>query len=292
MADNTDEEHLDNPTNIQSENLSDEITPTADTETINPNQETENMEVHHHAHHEGKKNWKSYFWEFLMLFLAVFCGFLAEYQLEHKIERNRENQYIESMVQDLSEDTAKMSTQIVLNTDKVAAIDSFLNNIYATPYTDSSLKIIYRLNTRLRGRYQVYFTKRTITQLQNSGGLRLIRNKGASDSIVVYDERCQQIETQWDVLFIAQIKARELEFKIFYPRHLLNPLQTPGSAPVWYRSNTKFTLLNEDEKLMMEYANWVTDTKVSVEYYALFLKDHEERAIRIMQFLQKEYRLE
>ena len=25
-------------------------------ETIIPNQETENMEVHHHAHHEGKKN--------------------------------------------------------------------------------------------------------------------------------------------------------------------------------------------------------------------------------------------
>ena len=81
MAENTEEEHLDNPPTTQSENPSDEIIPNKDTETINPNQETEVMEVHHHAHHEGKKNWKSYFWEFLMLFLAVFCGFLAEYQL-------------------------------------------------------------------------------------------------------------------------------------------------------------------------------------------------------------------
>ena len=32
MADNTDEEHLDNPTNNQSENSSDEIIPTTDTE--------------------------------------------------------------------------------------------------------------------------------------------------------------------------------------------------------------------------------------------------------------------
>ena len=90
MTDNTDEEHLDNPANNQSENLSHEIIPTTDTETINPNQETENMEVHHHAHDPAvphhKKNWKSYFWEFLMLFLAVFCGFLSDYQLEHKIE--------------------------------------------------------------------------------------------------------------------------------------------------------------------------------------------------------------
>ena len=38
MADNTDEEHLDNPINNQSENPPDEIIPAADTETINPNQ--------------------------------------------------------------------------------------------------------------------------------------------------------------------------------------------------------------------------------------------------------------
>ena len=50
MADKTDEEHLDNPINNQSEDLPDEIIPNTDTETINPNQETENMEVHHHAH--------------------------------------------------------------------------------------------------------------------------------------------------------------------------------------------------------------------------------------------------
>ena len=33
MADNTDEEHFDNPTNNQSKNPSVKITPTADTET-------------------------------------------------------------------------------------------------------------------------------------------------------------------------------------------------------------------------------------------------------------------
>ena len=79
MQENTDEEHLDNPLNIQSDNPSAEITPTTKTETINPNQETENMEVHHHPdlHHKPKK-WKEYFLEFLMIFLAVTMGFIAE----------------------------------------------------------------------------------------------------------------------------------------------------------------------------------------------------------------------
>ena len=72
MTDNTDELPLEHPTNNQSGNPPEQIIPPTDSETINSNQETENMEVHHHAHHGGKKNWKAYFWEFLMLFLAEF----------------------------------------------------------------------------------------------------------------------------------------------------------------------------------------------------------------------------
>ena len=60
MAYNTSEENLNTPTENQSENPADEITPSADIETIKLTQDTENMEVHHHAHHEGKKNRKSY----------------------------------------------------------------------------------------------------------------------------------------------------------------------------------------------------------------------------------------
>ena len=101
MADNIDEEPLENPIASQSKNPSDEILPTQDTETINSTQKPspfaetledkkENMEVHHHSNHEGKKNWKSYFWEFLILFLAVFCGFLAENIRESSLERHKE----------------------------------------------------------------------------------------------------------------------------------------------------------------------------------------------------------
>ena len=58
MADNTDEEHQDISTNTPSENSSKEIIPTTNTETINTNKETENMEVHKHPHHvTHKKKW-------------------------------------------------------------------------------------------------------------------------------------------------------------------------------------------------------------------------------------------
>ena len=91
MADNIDEEHLENLTINQSENPSNDISLTKDTETIAQNQETENMEIHKHAHRERhKKNWVDYLSEFFMLFLAVFLGFIAENTREHIVDRERE----------------------------------------------------------------------------------------------------------------------------------------------------------------------------------------------------------
>src|SRR5450755_2236120 len=128
MADNTDEEQPDNPTNIQSENLSDDITPTTDSKTINPNQETENMEVHKHPHHvTHKKKWVEYLLEFFMLFLAVFLGFVAENIREHIAEHNRAKEYAISLVQDLQHDTTAINVQSKSGRIYIGITDSLLN---------------------------------------------------------------------------------------------------------------------------------------------------------------------
>ena len=175
------------------------------------------MEVHHHAHHQGKKGWKSYFWEFLMLFLAVFCGFLAEYQLEHIIERDREKQYIESMIEDMREDSAKITSTLNYCRKQLAGFDSLLQNIYHRPYTDSSLKVMYFIQLKYtHNRNAVVFTKRTIIQLRNSGGLRLIKNKSASDSIITYSEDCEQAESQADYFEKVRMgKVNDYSIKLF-----------------------------------------------------------------------------
>jgi hypothetical protein len=69
------------------------------------------MEVHH-AHspdsHRGKK-WTHYLFEFLMLFLAISAGFLVENMREHYVEHKREKVFIKSFIEDLKEDTAKIT---------------------------------------------------------------------------------------------------------------------------------------------------------------------------------------
>ena len=190
MTDNTDEEHLDNSINNQSENVPEDITPTADAEIMNPNQETEIMEVHHHAHDPAaphhKKNWKSYFWEFLMLFLAVFCGFLAEYQLEHKIERDRGKQYTYSFYEDLLTDSSHFNDLIIRFQKKLTVLQD-MSPCYDSLLGDHPPKNCLTAIIRNSSDFpDMVHTDRTLQQLKNAGGLRLLKKEDA-DSILLYD---------------------------------------------------------------------------------------------------------
>src|SRR6195952_999627 len=122
MTENTDEEHIDDSANTQSENSSESIFPNRDTEIITQNQETENMEVHKHPHHvTHKKKWGEYLLEFFMLFLAVFLGFVAENIRENTVEKEREKQYMKSLLSDLSADTATINYGLPRKAGKVSA---------------------------------------------------------------------------------------------------------------------------------------------------------------------------
>ena len=171
MADNTDEEHLDHPPNIQSENPLDEITPTKDTETINPTPETENMEVHHHAHHEGKKNWKSYFWEFLMLFLAVTLGFFVENQREHYIENLRAKEFSKSLIQDLQNDITAIQKHKKTASTYIALADSLIN--LSQSQLEGRQSAQFSFYTRfMYWTGSIVWNRATFEQIKNSGSLR------------------------------------------------------------------------------------------------------------------------
>ncbi len=145
------------------------------------------MEVHHHPNVE-KKSFKEYLLEGLMIFLAVTLGFFAESLREHLSDKRIEREYIVSFVEDLKQDTAMFSQIIPLAENNIKGVDTLLNTLLATPYTDSSIRLIYYLKERYADRiHGMSYTTRTITQLKNAGGLRLITDKRSSDSINIYN---------------------------------------------------------------------------------------------------------
>lgn len=199
MADNTGEVPLENPTNNQSENSPDDITPIAETDTTKPIQETENMEVHHHAHDPAvphpKKNWKSYFWEFLMLFLAVFCGFLAEYQLEHKIEKDRAKEFAISLIRDLENDTTAMNLHKKTGDVYCSITDSLF--LLSEAKLDGNNAAEFSFYTRfMYWTANMSWNRATFEQIKNSGGLRYFKNHELLQKLMKYNSLIENYEAE------------------------------------------------------------------------------------------------
>jgi hypothetical protein len=185
MTDNTEEDHLDNPAKTQPDNPSDNIIPTQSTETIEPKQEIQNMEVHHHPQVE-KKNFKEYLLEGLMIFVAVMLGFFAENLREHISDNEKGEQYIQSLTEDLEADTTRMNDIIRYDEEKTAALssmyqcyDTVSNNLKAT----SCMGVLVKYS-KVNRPFQL--NDRTIMQLANAGGYRLLKKEDA-DSILAYE---------------------------------------------------------------------------------------------------------
>jgi hypothetical protein len=152
------------------------------------------MEVHKHPHHvTHKKKWTEYLLEFFMLFFAVFLGFVAENIREGIVENHREKQFINSLINDIKADTAKLRSIISSRDTRDARLDSMLLLLNsAETYT----KDIYFIAVTISRNIIIQFTPNdgTMQQLKNAGGLRLIRKHWVADSIVRYDVAERSLE--------------------------------------------------------------------------------------------------
>ena len=125
------------------------------------------MEVHHHSH-TSRKKWTHYFWEFLMLFFAVFCGFLAENQREHFIEHQREKKYMESLLEDLKQDTLDLIRDTTRWSNKIRQIDTIRMELEKGA-KERDLLLLYKKASAMRTYNSFLYHDRTIGQLKNPG---------------------------------------------------------------------------------------------------------------------------
>ncbi len=293
MVDNTNtgDETLENSSNTQSENPSDENISSSETDTIISTQEAKNMEVHHHSHAREKKRWKSYFWEFLMLFLAVFCGFLAEYQLEHVIEHQREKQYIKSLVSDLVLDIAKLNEGFPLKDERIKAIQSVF--YFFETHREPKLIPGYVFRNINRTGWDRSYQRNTITinQLKNAGGMRMIRKKNVADSIAAYDLQWERLEFYREAYTINQQLVYGYIEKImndynllFYYRNNPNPSISPTNFP-------DSTMIRINPAHLLEYLNFLARQKRFTAQDITGYKGLKESAERLMELIKKEYNI-
>ena len=242
------------------------------------------METHaHHLHKAPGKNLWHYFFEFLMLFLAVFCGFLTENYREHIVEHEREKQYMESMLQDLKQDNIQLKNILNSFDTKLVFKDSLLMEL-TNPEIFKSSSRAYYFSQMSRHFLDFIYTDRTIQQLKNSGGMRLIRNKAVADSIIDYDSKVR-------TLFIGQQQMNSLaltfglELNKIFKRRLMDVSNEGFQYP-------PIPLLSLNTADVEELYNNMTDQKDGFNWLKAIEIDLLNRGEQLSEFIKKEYHLE
>jgi hypothetical protein len=200
---------------VENENISREQTEIVNHTSDPPVEEavsksqTENMETHAHELHKAPGNgWKHYAGEFLMLFFAVFCGFLAENLREHIIEVSIEHEYVKSFYEDLTVDEKDLQTTINYLDGQVRISDS-LSMLMGNVSTTQKANLIYMYLRSITRSNVFNVNDRTIVQLRNAGGMRLIRNKAISDSMVAYYKEVDNLKFLFDESLTIKRSLRE-----------------------------------------------------------------------------------
>lgn len=247
------------------------------------------MEVHHHSHAHGKKNWKSYFWEFLMLFLAVFCGFLAEYQLEHKIEKDKAKQYIISFYEDLKTDTSEFSRLLRIDNEKALIFSSVYkcyDIINAGLTTNSCLDSLVKNSLSF---IDLIYTDRTLQQLKNAGGMRMLKKEDA-DSIHQYDYLLRRYLSWESSLF----QERQSNLRHSYNEILsfkdLRAMRFPTDSLT--DDPGKLILYSTDKGLLNKLFNELYGYSLSINTRLLFIGNLKRSAERLLLYFKNKYHLE
>ena len=229
------------------------------------------MEVHTHTHPSPssghRKKWTHYLWEFLMLFLAVFCGFLAENKREKIVERHREKDYISSMIEDLQTDTANLAF-VIKDFEEIEkrfdfTIRGFNEGIktYSEDWTNKFI-LCYR-----GGFVDFYQSDRTIQQLKNAGGMRLIINKEAAMGIIKYDADVKDLALEVTSLSTAQDRYIQEMLKVWS----MNKMFADAGVSSWAK----------DRNINVHKNYWISNDSLAFELLFNQLSEYNEATVRM-----------
>jgi hypothetical protein len=250
------------------------------------------MEVHAHSHTPGKK-WTHYLWEFLMLFLAVFCGFLAENFREHQVEKERGKQYIRSLCEDLKTDTARMALLIDFENKKIGSLSN-LSECYQAIIKDlNNTSCLFGLFKNSTSNNKFLKTDRTLKQLANAGGFRLL-NKEDADSIIVYENLANRLqEYESSVYQQSQDNVRNTFTTLVDFTANASLYSDVTTDPNAYKSDINEPLLfSPDKALLNKYFNELLQYLRVTVGHRNNLKRLKEKAIQIILFFQQKHHLQ
>jgi hypothetical protein len=251
------------------------------------------MEVHHHLRHKGKpRKISEYLFEFLVLFVAITGSFFAENLREHIIETKQEKEYVKSLLQDLTADSLIINYSIMRNKEQIAGLDSLLL-LMEKDMSGNEIRQFYYYNLKYAVNYNGYNpTMRTMSQLMNTGGLRLITKKSVSDGIILYDNAIKLLDKQGDLLETRYSEMIDQQSNTIDLPAVIKLRKKAQAKKVQAGKFENFPakLLINPKKTQVFYFN-LTIFKGTIYGYNQRLEALNQQSIRLKELLRREYRI-
>jgi hypothetical protein len=243
------------------------------------------MEMHHLHRHNQESGFKRYFNEFFILFFAITASFFVENYRERYIEHHREKQFIISLVKDIQIDTSEMGNIRNSIDIQISGIDSLIK-VLEKPETDSTIGQIYYYSLKYLASAGLFeATDRTISQLKNAGGLRLIQKEGASDSIMAYYNLIDNIK------YNTEFNLRQFERILCLMKEMFDfkILKKYDFYSIKKSTDLKIYLANPSQ--LNTYYNEALLFESSLYEYNKLLISQTKNAVVLLDFLKTSYKI-
>ena len=223
-----------------------------------------------------------------MLFLAISAGFLVENMREHYIENKRERVFIKSFIEDLKQDTSNITTNTQARMSKVMVMDSLIK-LLNKPDPNTDGQSAYYFGRRITRSTLFQSNDRTIKQLKNSGGLRLIRNQAASNTIMEYDQSIEYINY---LQYNRETHELTELYRFLSQLYDGTVLETMIDGMEIKRPAGNPSLRTTDRKLIQDFTYFLHQYKTTSIVVNARLQTLKKAATENLKFLQKEYHMD
>jgi hypothetical protein len=219
--------------------------------------------------------------------VLVVIGILIALQINNwnqkKSDRKIEQDYIASLIEDTKTDLSNFKNAIALNEKRIKILDSLAFKCFsynAKDNKDPELMIWYIASLKFPD--FVAQTDRTLSQLKNSGGMRLIEDKTKIDAIIKYEASFERLYNQ-QVWYEGGLKELlNAGTPIFNLKYQPMPNKTLNQETFFKTAR----LLNTDQKVIIELGNRVVTYTLLTHQYLKFLEEGKQECLKLIDILE------
>ena len=194
------------------------------------------------------------------------------------------------MIEDLKKDTTNLG-EIAVKFEKLSLIfDTVLlkfdegTSAFSQSWSNNFVRVV-------KGGYpDYYYTDRTLQQLKNSGGMRLLKNQVVSNALVDYDGANKDFIVEDGFLSLIQRQVDDAAFRMWSFKSFEQKL----NSFEWRKKDVpegNYWVINDKVSLENLY-NLLSQFRASEIFQKMNLLDLKKRAIDLINLLSKEYHLD